>query len=208
MSGQQRNLGRWSPEEDAILVRLIATDMMWTDIAAQLRRTPPTCNARMHILKISRPAHVRGNFRGASSISAEEAARRAEIILRLCREGLSGIAIHQQTGISVPWVFAEIARLRAAGTIPRRRHRAVFDVSAGHRHNSNPSADWRARKAERDATVQKIIQHAVRMEFVADDSEAEMQAAIAAALAAGRVTQCPTRAVAAINNGDGLEMRA
>jgi hypothetical protein len=63
------------------------------------------------------------------------------------------------------------------------------------------AAEWKARVAKLAEMRQRAIEHAARVRTLPSLTKAEADALIAAALAAGKRTVCPPRAVAALTGG-------
>lgn len=97
---------------------------------------------------------------------------------------------------------------RAAPPKERKPVYLVGFAAPAHRAHHYHSADFKARSAEQQAIQARAQAHATRTSMAPPMSEAEAQRLIAEAVAAGKVTRCPPRAVEAINQGLGLAASA
>lgn len=200
--------GRFTAEEDAQLREFCATNASWAEIAAAMNRVQDSCQNRMTTLKIRRVNVKNGSPPGfvPPAKLAEMEARKPRVLV-LVKQGKSFTQIVEATGFPRKWIRIELARLRSEGVFvfeDRGRSTGMSLSFSGHRYNSNPKPGW---VESRDAALEahhRRAEHTRRMlaapPLDADDAER----LIRDAMAAGRVTLCPPRAVAAVNNGAGF----
>jgi hypothetical protein len=92
--------------------------------------------------------------------------------------------------------YLQLPTVRGKQDAPRAWRGLSSDFSP--KATVNHSLEWREFAKQREAELKRAAQHAARVKALGPVSNAEAEALIAAALAAGKVTLCPPRFVAPI----------